>query len=201
MLKSFRVVTGALVALVFIFGSAAVASAATANTTISSQINAVISLLSTNGTVNVNVTPTSGGVQTIASDTATVSTNDVDGYTLQLGENTGASTMVSGSNTIPASAGSVVSPVAMAVDTWGFRVDGLAGSGFGAGPTSPQSSAAISALKFAAVPASGSPVTLADTSAVATNATTTVYYGVAADTSQPSGTYTNVVTYTATTNP
>jgi len=41
---------------------------------------------------------------------------------------------------------------------------------------------------------------LADTSGTASNAVTTVWYGVAANTTQPSGTYTNTVTYTATTN-
>ncbi|MBW4062073.1 hypothetical protein HJC99_05875, partial [Candidatus Saccharibacteria bacterium] len=45
-----------------------------------------------------------------------------------------------------------------------------------------------------------SPNTLKTTSGTASNDTTTVWYGVAADTTQPSGTYTNSVTYTATAN-
>ena len=140
-----------------IIGSTAVVSALTATTTISSAISAVISL-STNGTVNVNVVPTGAGAQTIASDTATVSTNDSSGYTLQLGETGAGTTLVSGSNTIPASSGSQTTPVVMAANTWGYRVDSL--GGFGSGPTSAVSSVAISgSLKFAAVAASGSPNT------------------------------------------
>ena len=87
----------------------------------------------------------------------------------------------------------------MATNTWGYRVDSL--GGFGSGPTSSQNSAAISgSIKFAAVPATASPNTLKTTSGTASNDTTTVWYGVAADTSQPSGTYTDSVTYTATAN-
>lgn len=174
-------------------------SALTTTTTVSSDIGAAISLLTSSGTVHVDVTPSGSGAQTIASDTVTVSTNDPSGYTLALAETSASTDLVSGGNTIPASAGSQASPIAMIANTWGYRVDGI--GGFGAGPTSGQSSAAISgSIKFAAVPASGSPNTIKTTSGVATNDTTSVWYGVAANTSQAFGTYTNSVTYTATTN-
>ncbi|HSX30985.1 MAG TPA: hypothetical protein VLE99_03650 [Candidatus Saccharimonadales bacterium] len=182
-----------------IFASPVIAAAATSSTTISSSLGSVISLLSTNGTVNVNVTPTGSGAQTIASDTVTVSTNDASGYTLQLAETGASGSLTSGGNTIPASSGTVASPVAMAANTWGFRTDGV--GGFGAGPTSAASSTAISGtVKFAAVPATASPTTLKTTATTASNDTTTVWYGVAANTSQASGTYTNSVTYTVTAN-
>ncbi len=87
----------------------------------------------------------------------------------------------------------------MSVNTWGYRVDGI--GGFGAGPTSAQSSAAISgSIKFAAVPATGSPNTIKTTTGTASSDTTSVWYGIAANTTQPNGTYTNSVTYTATAN-
>jgi len=178
--------------------SPVLAAAATTSTTISSNISAVISLLSSNGTVNVNVTPTGSGAQTIASDTVTVSTNDSSGYTLQLAETSAASALTSGGNTVPASSGTQATPVAMAANTWGYRVDGL--GGFGAGPTSSASSQAIGATKFAAVPATASPNTLKTTAGTASNDTTTVWYGVAANTSQATGTYTNSITYTVTAN-
>src|ERR1700722_458565 len=109
------VITGLLTIFVA-FGTTAIVSASTASTTISSVISPVISLLTTNGTVNVNVTPTSGGLQTIASDTVTVSTNDAAGYTLKLGETGAGTTLLSGSNTIPASAGTPASPVVEAAN-------------------------------------------------------------------------------------
>ncbi len=186
------------VILLATLGTSAAVSALTAATTISSTLSPVISLLTSNGTVDVNVVPTGSGAQTIASDTVTVSTSDSSGYTLNLAETGASSNLVSGGNTIPASSGSQASPAVVAANTWGYRVDGV--GGFGAGPTSGQSSAAIGSAKFAAVPASGSPDTIKTTSGTASNDTTTVWYGVAANTSQPTGTYTNSVTYTATAN-
>jgi hypothetical protein len=50
------------------------------------------------------------------------------------------------------------------------------------------------------MPASGSGVTIKATAATATNDTTTVWYGVKVDTSKPSGTYSDIVTYTGVTN-
>jgi hypothetical protein len=176
----------------------AIAGAATANTSISSQIGAVISLFTTSGTVNVNVTPTGGGAQTIASDTVTVSTNASGGYTLQIANGDTNTPLTSGGNNIAASAGTQASPVVQVVNTWGYRVDGV--GGFGGGPTSTQSSAAIGALTFAGVPSSAAPNTLKATSATASNDVTTVWYAVAANTTQPTGTYTDTVTYTATAN-
>ena len=175
-----------------------VADAATASTTVSSVISPVISL-STNGTVNVNTTPTGSGVQTIQSDTVSVSTNDTAGYTLELAETGASSTLTSGGNTIAASTGTQTTPVAETANSWGYRVDSL--GGFGAGPTSSASNAAISgSIKFAGVPATASPNTLKTTATTASNDTSTVWYGVAVNTTQPSGTYTNSVTYTATAN-
>lgn len=175
------------------------AGAATTSTTINSAISSVISVFTSNGTVTANVTPTGAGAQTIASDTLTVSTNNSLGYTLQIADSDATTTLVSGSNTIAASTGTQASPAVQSANTWGYRVDGV--GGFGAGPTSGQSSAAISGtIKFAGMPASGSPNTIKTTSSTASNDTTTVWYGVAANTSQPTGTYSDSVTYTATAN-
>lgn len=201
-LRSVRyIVLPSIMGLLITAAVPAVAGAATASTTISSAIGSVISVFTTSGTVNVNVTPTGSGAQTIASDTVTVSTNDSSGYTLTL-QDGGASTAMTdaASATIPALTGATPgSPAYETAGTWGWRVDSLAS--FGAGPTSAVNSAAISAsLKFAAIPASGSPYTLANTSTTASNAVTTVWYAVAANTAQATGTYTNSVTYTCTAN-
>lgn len=194
--------SGVLFAAVFmvlsVFVMPAVAGAATTSTTINSAISGVISVFTSNGTVTVNVTPTGSGAQTIASDTLTVSTNNTAGYTLQIADTDATTTLVSGGNTIPASSGTQASPIVQAANTWGYRVDGLAG--FGAGPTSGQNSAAIGSLTFAGMPANSSPATLKTTATTASNDTTTVWYAVAANTSQPTGSYTDGVTYTATAN-
>lgn len=175
-----------------------VAGAATANTTISSAISPVISLFTTSGTVNVNVTPTASGAQTIASDTVTTSTNDSSGYTLTLADQDTNTNLVSGSNNVAANAGTQTTPTALVAGKWGYRVDGV--GGFGAGPTSAASNQAIAATTFAGMPSSASPNTLKTTATTASSDTTTVWYGVAANTSQPTGVYTDIVTYTATAN-
>lgn len=200
MLKTLKnkFVTGSILSIVALFSMPVVASAMTTTTTISSTISPVISLLSSSGTVNLNAIPTAGGVQTIASDTVTVSTNDSAGYTLKLGETGASSALTSGGNTIAASTGNQTTPIAQTANSWGYRVDSI--GGFGAGPTSGVSSQAIGVLKFAAVPSTGSPDTIVSTSSTASNATTTVWYGVVVNTSQASDTYTNGVTYTATAN-
>lgn len=175
------------------------AGAATTSTTINSAISSVISVFTSNGTVTANVTPTGAGAQTIASDTLTVSTNNTLGYTLQIADSDATTTLTSGANTMAASSGSQTTPVVQAANTWGYRVDGL--GGFGAGPTSGQSSAAISGtIKFAGMPANSAPNTIKTTATTASNDTTTVWYGVAANTSQPTGTYSDTITYTATAN-
>lgn len=185
--------------LLTLFSASAVISALTATTTISSIISPVISLFTTSGTVNANVTPTGAGAQTISSDTVTVSTNDSAGYTLTLADTDATTTLVSGSNTIAASSGTQTTPIVMANNTWGYAVQSV--GGFNTTGYATATSAAVSGtLKFAGVPATGSPNTLKTTSGVASSDVTTVWYAVAATTAQASGTYTDQVTYTATTN-
>lgn len=175
------------------------AEALTQTTTISSTIGSAINVFSTSGTVDLSATPTGAGVQTSASDTVTVSTNNTAGYTLKVNETSASSALVSGGNSIPAITGSTfASPVALTANTWGYRIDGA--GGFGAGPTSAISNVAIGTVKYAPVPATASPQTLKTTATTATNDATLVWYSAAVNTSTPSGVYTNGVTYTATTN-
>lgn len=181
---------------VIAFVSAPVAQAA--NTTINSQIDSTVSLLTSNGNVNVNVIPSAAGAQTISSDTVTVSTNNSAGYRLQLSTTAAGTALTSGANSIPAASGTQAAPAVLGANTWGYRVDGV--GGFGAGPTTAVSSQPITTRTFAGVPAPTAPSILKTTSSTATNDTTTVWYSVAANTSTPSGTYTNSVTYTAVAN-
>lgn len=177
--------------------AAAFAAADSANTTIQANIASTISI-STSGTVSLNITPTGSGAASSSSDTVTVSTNRANGYYLQLADADATNTLVNGGNTIAATSGSFGSPAAISSNSWGFRVDG-AGT-FGAGPTSAETNQSTLSGTWAAVPVSGSPVTIKTTATTATNETTTVWYGAKVDTSKPDGTYSDTVTYTATTN-
>ena len=156
--------------------------------------------LSSSGTVNANVTPSGSGKCTVQNDSVSVLTDNPSGYNLSITTSGTNTSMTSGGNSISASSGTAATPVTLAMNTWGYRVDTV--GGFGAGPTSVQTNGSVPTVKFAKVPASnGTPDTLATTAATANPAViTTVWYGVCATTSQPSGTYAATITYTAVTN-
>lgn len=151
--------------------------------------------------VSLPVTPTAAGACTTANNSVTVTTSSSTGYTLQVASSTTANALArSGGGTLASTSGTQASPVALAANQWGYRVDGV--GGFGAGPTTAATNAAISTRTFAAVPSSSvSPSTIAFSSAPASaGASTNVWYGVCANTAQLAGTYTLNVTYTAVVN-
>lgn len=156
--------------------------------------------LTSNSNVSLNVTPTSGGSCTIQSDTASVMTDDSNGYTLTLADNSTNTALINGSATIGAGSGTFASPAALSGNAWGYRVDGL--GSFGGGPTTGQSNVSPGSTLFAAIKASNQTAdTIAATSVAADPAvTTTVWYGACANTSATSGSYTTQVTYTAVAN-
>ena len=173
------------------------ASTASTNTTINANLGSTISV-SSSGTVTINITPVAGGSQTSASDTVSVSTNNSSGYALTLADSDATTTLANGGNTIAAHAGTQASPTALANNSWGYHVDSIGGFGTGGAV---ESNVTSSSIKYAGVPATGSPNTIKTTATTASGDTTTVWYGVKADTTNPNGTYTDTVTYTATTNP
>lgn len=166
-----------------------------ADTTVSVSVVGVITVFTTSGTVTLGaLTPDATGTQSTNKDTVTVTTNDSDGYTLTLKDADTTYTLASGGDSFAASSGTPASPITLINNTWGWRVDSLAS--FGAGPTSVISNAAPSALTFAAIPANGTPYTINSAAAEGTEVTD-VWYSARANDSQPSGTYTDLVTYTA----
>jgi len=185
-----------LVAIVGTVLSPVVASAVTASTTVNAAIGSAISVASS-GTVLINLTPTAGGVVSSASDTILVSTNNTLGYALTLADTDATTTLVSGANTIPAHAGTQVAPTALAVNTWGYAVPAV--GGFDA-TYAAETNAGTSITKWAGMPATSSPNTLKTTSTTASSDSTIVWYGVKVNSTKPNGTYSDTVTYTATTN-
>jgi hypothetical protein len=156
--------------------------------------------LSSNGSVSLSVTPTSSGSCTIQSDSATVFTDDTNGYTLTLADSGTNTALINGSSSISTTSGTITSPTTLTGNSWGYRVDGL--GSFGSGPTTSQSNVGHGGMLFAGIEASDQ---LADTIATTSGAadpavTTTVWYGACADTSVSSGAYTTQVIYTAVAN-
>ena len=156
--------------------------------------------ISSDSNVALNITPTASGSCTIQKDAVSVLTSNSSGYTLTLADSSTNTALLNGASSISASSGTQASPAALTVNHWGYRVDGI--GGFGAGPTSAQSNISIGSTLFAGLPASNATAsTIASTSSAASPAVVTnVWYGVCANTSVASGTYTSQVTYTALTN-
>jgi hypothetical protein len=106
---------------------------------------------------------------------------------------------VSGANNIAAHTGTFAAPTTLGNNTWGYRI--VSAGGFGASAYSGETNQAGSTSTWAGVPSSASPIQVKSTGSTATNDVTTVWYGVKATSSQPNGTYSDTVTYTASTNP
>jgi len=166
-------------------------------TTISVSLGSTISI-STTGTVSIDVTPVTGGSQSSASDTVTVSTNNATGYNLTLADSDADTDLVheNETDTITAHDGTFAAPTALDNNTWGYAI---AGGDFDES-YSTINNAASSTTKWAGVPASGDEDTLKTTNDTASDDATTVWFSVKADTSNPNGDYSDTVTYTATTN-
>jgi hypothetical protein len=156
--------------------------------------------LTSGGTTNVDVVPNTSGKCTVQSDIASVLTDNPTGYSLTMTTSTTNNVMAGSSGNIASSSATAASPTILAMNTWGYRVDGLAG--FGAGPTSILNSGSVPSTTFAKVPPSNLAGTQVASSASAANpaVNTTVWYGVCANSTVPAGSYTVTVTYTAVTN-
>ena len=187
---------------VVIAPAAASAVSGTDSSTVSVTVGDTISISSAD-TVSFAIAPTGGGALTNDSDVVTVSTNKVTGYALTLADTDATTTLVSGANTFTASAGTKTVPVALVNGTWGYALatatTGIGTNGFDASYAI-ETNSTTSTSKWSGVPATGSPIMIKTTATTATNDTTTVWYAAKANTSQPTGTYTDSVTYTATTN-
>lgn len=164
-------------------------------TTVTARIAKVATISSTSGSILLNITPTSAGSYTSLSDTVTAATNSTAGYQLQLSATPAA--LTNGGNTLAANSGTPTVPAALAVNTWGYRVDGQ--YGFTAGPTAADTNAATSSQSLWAG-ATTSAVSIKTTAAASTADATTVWFEAAADLSKPSGDYVTTVTYTAVAN-
>lgn len=190
---------GAFLAIAAVVVSPIVASAATQSGT--TTVNAVVSstiTLTTNPTVTINLQPTSSAVLSSVSDTVQVSTNSANGYFLTLADGDTTTTLANGANTLAAHAGTFGTPTAMATNTWGYRIVGQ--GGFTATAYSAETNSTSSSSTWAGISSSAAPQTVKTTATTANNDPTVVWYAVKIDSTKPNGTYTDTVTYTATTN-
>jgi len=156
--------------------------------------------LTDTGTPTLTVVPTPTGACSVQSDTVSVLTDSTTGYSLTMTTSTTNNAMQGSTTNLAASSGTSSAPTTLAINTWGYRVDGLAS--FGSGPTTAQSSGSLPSVTFAGVPASNQSSTQVAYSNSPANPAqdTKVWYGVCANASIPVDTYSATVVYTAVTN-
>lgn len=160
----------------------ALAATQSANVRVNATVLSTISI-TTSTTVTLNPVPGAGVASNV--DTVTVNTNSHNGYVLNLKAASSAN-LSNGTDVLSATSGSWTNPATMSTNSWGYRVDGLGNFGPSGSTT------------YAGVTTTGQ--NLKTTSTHASNDITSVRYGAAVNSAQPSGTYTGQVTYTATTN-
>lgn len=156
------------------------ALADTQDVTVNAHINSSISAMTaTVPTVDINsVVP---GVTKEASTTIKITSNN--GYKLSIKDKDADLNLVKGSDNIAASANTFAAPNTLATNTWGYRVVGVP---------------AFGTNKYAGITAVDQQI--AAVAGPVTDSSTEVFFGVNVDATKPSGTYTDVVTFTATAN-
>jgi hypothetical protein len=129
--------------------------------------------ISTNGNVNIPVTPTSTGVSASGTSQVTVSSTDVMGYKLYI-RALNSTDMDNLGTPLPASANG--SPAPLAINTWGYNTD--------------------ASSNFTGISLSDSLIH-SKTGPISSGEITTVTYGVELDLAKPAGNYVASVIYTA----
>ena len=165
--------------------------------------------VSSDGVLSISLTPSTTGTCSTNYDTVSVLTDDSNGYTLSISNNSATTNaLVNGSHTIGSTSGTASSPIVLGANQWGYRVDtstsgnyATAGS-FGSGPTTQLINANYPiGPTFAQTQLSGSYSTIATDSGASDPATTTkVWFGTCANTTVASGTYATTIVYTAIAN-
>ncbi len=156
--------------------------------------------------ISLQVNPTAAGTVAMVEDVITSSTNSPSGYKLYVSVdgdhndiylNGDSNNDVSGKK-IAATSGTFDSPAALTSDSsssWGYAVPGLNNFDIAYDPSSPSSSA-----KFAALPVIGEEQLIHEHEGVATDDTTSVYYGAKVDSNIAAGHYIANVVYTSMTD-
>ncbi|MDR1088719.1 MAG: hypothetical protein LBL23_05570 [Coriobacteriales bacterium] len=177
---TYKRATAGLLSLVFVlaslgFGSTAIAADDTQTVTV--DVKSYIGLTTTTPST-IDLTPAAAAASGESTSTATINCNDNDGYTLTIKMNVASSNLVSGGDAIPTGGASSAAVGDLSDNTWGFK-GGLV-TIYTAMPTS-----------------SGTAATLASTSSTASADVTTVTFGAKVTNTQPTGSYSGTVLFTA----
>ncbi len=155
------------------------------------DVASVISLTTnaTNGEISIPISPLASGATGSNDLTVSVHTNNQTGYKLTMSSDTPDTSLthqVENTKKIASTANTLEAPAALTNNTWGY-------SAWGEGQST-------SSTTFSRIPSLSAPDTLRTTSDISDPTDTKLTFGAKVDTTIPSGTYTNTVTFTATSN-
>ena len=122
-----------------------------------------------------------------ASDTINVKTNSPTGYKLYINTSSSDLTSTTTTSKFPSTSGTLSSPTALTLNTWGFSLSSPAG-----GLPVPSSSST-----WSAVPTFDTKIAESSSPTTDSGIDTPIYYAINADTTMPTGIYTTTVAYTA----
>lgn len=145
-----------------------------------SETSITISTDAVDGNVAIpTITPIDGGALGTATNTITITSTDVIGYKLYIGANSNTSMDNLGAS-LPTSANAYGNPATnpLAVNTWGYNVDG-------------------SVINFCGMPLDSSRQLIKDVTTPISNDNTTITYGLKIDIAKPAGNYAVDIIYTA----
>lgn len=146
------------------------------------KLDSVISITA-DANLDLNVTPTPAGVFVKKTGNVTVSTNNATGYILQVEDKDAETKLKHGTPGVTAQVPSITTnatEASFAMNKWGVALD---------------------AVNFQPIPAAGNALTIPGTATGPANMETKqVTFGAKVNTEMPSGTYADVVMFTATTN-
>lgn len=160
------------------------AASDTENVTVNVDVASTITINSATTPVNIAFTAAQLGTTRTGDCTVSVSTNNSAGYKLTLSmisSDANAGALKSPNSTIAKSANTFASPAALTAGTWGYRIS------------------SFTANMYAGVPAAAAAQQIKTTSAPASADSTVVTFAARVANTQASGTYTNQVTFVATT--
>lgn len=206
-----------------VFGPPIITDADAAETQISLGISTTLSLATApEGSLAISISPTASGPYSTRKLTASVATNNLTGFTLTMSSGEGIedpnsdeipSSFVAGTNLVnlsgsstnllPSTTGTVDTPSAINLNTWGFSVPKVQVDSDGLLPNNPVStfdnaynevtSEPILTEKYAGLPPISSPLTLKTTALLTGNNNTDLFFGARVSTSKPSGNYRGTV--------
>ncbi len=158
---------------------------------LSVDVASMISLTTdaTGNTLSIPITPMADGASGSNDLTVSVHTNNLTGYTLTMsstGTDTSLAHYAETTQKIPSTTNTLETPAALANNTWGYSVWANGQS--------------TSSTTFSRIPALSAPDTLRTTSAISDPTDTTLTFGARINTKKPSGTYTNTIVFSATSN-